>query len=57
MKTKLSIFALATLVSFIAIPFVFESSIFFGTIYSIFAVMGSFAVGAKLVGGKPNANN
>ena len=56
MKTKLSIFALVTLVAFIAIPFVFESSIFFGAIYSIFAVMGSFAVGAKLVGGKPNAN-
>ena len=56
MKTKLSILALLTLAEFIAIPFVFESSIFFGAIYSIFAVMGSFAVGAKLVGGKPNAN-
>lgn len=50
MKTKLLIFALITLVSFIAIPFIFESSIFFGVIYSIFAVMGSFAVGSKIVG-------
>lgn len=48
MKTKLITFALISFLVMFATPFIFEHSIFIGTIYGIFALAGSFAVGAKM---------